>query len=834
MFLRIASLVAIFGALLLPSQRNYAAPLEQETSPLADQTWARLGGPLGGMGYDIRMRPDNPDIMYVTDATAGVHMSTDGGQTWAPLNEGIDARTGPSGDAIPIFCLTIDPNNNDILWAGTLSMRGIYRSEDGGQTWEKRTNGIVEGSGLTIRGFAVELGNSNVVYAAGEVASWEWAGREIRGRATDLVRGVVYKSTDAGLHWQAVWRGDNLARYVWIDPADVQTLYVSTGIFDKEAANSDPNTGRAGGVGILKSTDGGETWAQINNGLGDLYIGSLFMHPNNPHILLVGAGNANYRGDTGIFLTTDGGAHWEKVQSSFQQITSVEFATSDPNVAYAAGDMDFFRSEDGGRSWEAFGGSDHAWGPKGVNIGIPIDFQVDPRDPSRIFVNAYGGGAFLSEDGGQTWASSSTGYTGSEIFDVAVYPNNSALVYINGKNGPFKSTDGGRTWHGINAPLPYSMAGGARIAVDPLAADHVVMSAGREGFIYESTDGAVSWILTANYRDEMWSLPTTDSLQKWQGLWAIAFAPSMPKKVYGGVALFNCLIDTREGLCDKPPIVSLLLSEDGGHTWVRQTGTELDGRSLSEIVVHPANPDKAWAATVGGGIFRTEDGGSTWEPSSEGLRAMMVMALALDPSNPDVLYAGTLTDGVFKSEDGGTTWRQSSYGMNPNEQITAIAVDPMRSPVVYAGSRSSGVFLSEDAGVSWHLINEGLRTRSVNSLSISSDGTVLYAGTKGEGVFRLSNLTQEQFNALAPTPTAFPPTFPPTTLPTQTSAPATATAAPTAQSTVPSGVTPTATPSPSGGGLPCPGGTVPLVLVGLLWLKRHSHHPSSVPEEARK
>ncbi|HCO96361.1 MAG TPA: hypothetical protein DIU00_20880 [Phycisphaerales bacterium] len=83
--------------------------------PDTSLTWVRTGGPLGGLGYDVRMRPDNPDIMYVTDAWAGVFISTNGGQTWQPSNQGITTRTGESGDAIPVFCLTIDPHNHDTI-----------------------------------------------------------------------------------------------------------------------------------------------------------------------------------------------------------------------------------------------------------------------------------------------------------------------------------------------------------------------------------------------------------------------------------------------------------------------------------------------------------------------------------------------------------------------------------------------------------------------------------------------------------------------------------------------------------------------------------------------
>jgi len=184
-------LIAVIPALSISAQDADTSP------PLADQTWVRLGGPSGGLGYDIRMRPDNPDIMYVTDAFAGIHKSIDGGSTWFPINQGIEVRGGPSGDAIPVFSLTIDPNNNDILWAGTQATLGVYRSKDGGQTWERRVNGIVEKDGISFRGFSVESGNSDIVYAAAEISSWQWAGQPISG-GFDLVKGVVYKSTDAG------------------------------------------------------------------------------------------------------------------------------------------------------------------------------------------------------------------------------------------------------------------------------------------------------------------------------------------------------------------------------------------------------------------------------------------------------------------------------------------------------------------------------------------------------------------------------------------------------------------------------------------------------------
>lgn len=88
-------------------------PEEEGTGGMG--TWFRTGGPLGGLGYDIRMRPDDPDILFVTDGWAGVFRSSDGGESWSPTNDGITAREAATADAIPTFSLTIDHHDRDIL-----------------------------------------------------------------------------------------------------------------------------------------------------------------------------------------------------------------------------------------------------------------------------------------------------------------------------------------------------------------------------------------------------------------------------------------------------------------------------------------------------------------------------------------------------------------------------------------------------------------------------------------------------------------------------------------------------------------------------------------------
>lgn len=342
--MRAGIFLLVFGVLALSGLSAFGVPAD-----LSSLCWVRLGGPPGGIGYDIRMNLANPDILFVTDANAGLHRSDDGGATWSlvPVDPAV-----LGADRFKCFCVAFDPNDPSIVWAGSQNTGGLYFSEDGGHSWERRVNGFRETNGFTLRGISVEPGNSDVVYVAGEISSWVWAGEQRLGgfHDFDITKGVVYKTIDQGRNWTEIWRGDNLARYVLISPRNTEVLYVSTGIFDREAANSNWSTREPGGVGVLKSTDGGRTWTTLNeqNGLTGLYVRSLAMHPEDPETLLAGVGHDHWTRSflgrytpAGVYLSVDGGETWDQsLDCDF--ISAVEFAPSNPSIAYAAGDHECF------------------------------------------------------------------------------------------------------------------------------------------------------------------------------------------------------------------------------------------------------------------------------------------------------------------------------------------------------------------------------------------------------------------------------------------------------------------------------------------------------------
>jgi photosystem II stability/assembly factor-like uncharacterized protein len=707
-------------------------------SVILPATWVKTGGPIGGLGYDVRYGATwngtiDTSVMYVTDNYSGVNKSIYGGNTWFTSNYGITKRTGTSGDAISVFSLTVDPNNGNNIWVGLKDNLGVYKSNDAGATWQEVSLPAWIEPTFAFRGFSIQKGNSNIVYAAGEIPS------SINGKEFNKVRGRVLRTADGGATWTTVWEGDNLARYIIIHPNNPNLLYISTGIFDREAYNSNclgmPPI-NPGGVGVIKATspDGGTTWVttQVNNGLTDLYVGSLVMHPANPNILLAGSGNNScsylpgYVSTGGVFLTEDGGQSWTKTLSN-DSIISVEFSTSRPNVAYAGSKFRFYRSLDGGHTWSVVaGGSSFWWGPPGVIAGFPIDILVDPSDPFTLFANNYGGGNVKSIDGGVTWSLASKGYTGALMFDLAINPNSPGRVYATARSGLFRSLDGGDHWYGLTTP-PINEPETYSVVLKPDNPQIVLTASELLGNVFRSTDGGSSWTKVFTIPGVIPGDPTN-----MQGFKRMVFAPSSTDLIYAGTcAGINLLTDT--SICN-----GIYRSLDGGLTWEEANDENTKFLCIHDIAIDPRFPGMIYVASNSDGLIKTYNGGSSW--TSLSLPVFDVRTVAINPANPDIVYAGTDGSGVYISINQGDSWTQLATGMNANERIWSIVINPAWPSEVWAGSLNSGVYRWDPIEQLWTLVNSGLEMRAISHLEFSTDGSVLYANTWGGGVYRLGNI----------------------------------------------------------------------------------------------
>jgi photosystem II stability/assembly factor-like uncharacterized protein len=462
------------------------------------------------------------------------------------------------------------------------------------------------------------------------------------------------------------------------------------------------------------------------------------MHPTNPNVLLAGAGNNSWRDASGVYTSTDAGETWTQTLSSgIDAITAVEVSTANPNVVYAGSDAAIYRSDDGGRTWRTFTKpGERSWGPPGIHAGFPIDFEIDPRNALRLFANDYGGGNFLSVDGGQTWRDASRGYTGAQMTTLAVDPTDPTIVFAGGRSGFFKSTNAGTSWQGVNY-LPAVMHDGGAVAVSPLHPEQVLISDQLGGRLWRSSDGGTSWRTVVDYSNQLFNMNVPDTNVTQQGFTALAFAPSDARIVYGGFAVNLCVSENIPTYCQAPTVAGTHYSSDGGTVWRAMPPEAVGNRSVLSLAVRPDNADVVYAAAAGAGVLRSTDGGVTWAATNNGLTTPNTRSLAIDPTKPDTIYVGTEDSGVFTSTDAGATWRSSSAGLDPRAVIRAILIDGTDPSVLWAGDLQSGVYRSADAGRRWVRVNDGLSTRAVRTLAMSSDGRTIYAGTQGEGVFRL-------------------------------------------------------------------------------------------------
>jgi photosystem II stability/assembly factor-like uncharacterized protein len=696
--------------------------------------WTKVGGPIGGLGYNIRIHPTDKNIMFVTDAFSGVQRSTNGGQTWQASNTGIDTRVGPSLDAVPVFSLTIDQQNPDVIWVGTQGIRGAFKSTDAGLTFQRKDNGIVENEGLTLRNFEVHPTNSNLVFASAELATG------VQGTQFEKVKGVLYKTENGGDSWTKIWEGDSLARWVYLEEDDPQALQLFTGIFDREAFNTT-------GLGVLTSSDGGTNWSPANSGItGSLFVGGWGVRHAEPEMTIIGTGNYT-EGQAGtfggIFRSTNDAASWEMVLgpqdtnspgSPDNVFTAVAFAASDPDIVYVANALAFYRSTNGGTTWSRHSGMDGVpYGPPGVRSGVPIEITVDKDDPNVVFVNNYGGGVFKSTDGAQTWQVLGRGYTGADIHKVAVSPQNRSLLLANGRSGPFQSANAGDDWTGLAYGPVTGPAEWLNAAYDPANSATIYLSDEHLGFIFRSTNSGSSW-------DTIFAQPDSNGGNR-HGAKELTVAPSDSQVIYAGYAAEGFFNEPQNP--DFPTSYGFYRSTNGGAAWT-QNNSGLPATNLNAIAMAVArtNASLVYIGIRRGGIFKSGDRGENWTNIVSDLPTPDVFSIAVSPIDPNIVYVGTRTNGIFKSTNGGANWTQSlagdlTNGVAPHKLILSIAMHPTNDNIVYAGDWFSGVYQTTNGGGSWKLFNAGLSTRAVNSLAISTDGLYLYAGTKGEGVFRL-------------------------------------------------------------------------------------------------
>jgi photosystem II stability/assembly factor-like uncharacterized protein len=382
---------------------------------------------------------------------------------------------------------------------------------------------------------------------------------------------------------------------------------------------------------------------------------------------------------------------------------------------YVAGYSGISKSVDGGATWvEASSGLT----PRQVDSLV-----LDPNSPSVLYAGTYGGGVFRSTDGAATWTNLNGSPSAAQA--LAIAPLTSSTLYA-GTNGfgVFKTTDAGATWSRVNGMVLRTIY---TIVIDPRASGIVYVGGQADYFsstgLEKTTDGGSTW-------KSISTGPIPASAV------ALAINPASPSTVYAAQEGGNAS--------------SLIRSTDGGDSWLSISDTLPPLRPIS-LAIDAQSPQTVYVGTSAG-VFKSSNGGLTWTIASAGLLPPVevgvpsyIYALAIDPRSPNTVYAGTGGNGLFKTNDGGVTWNRLS-GIFSNLNITALATDPSAPLTIYAAARAGnadwGIFKSIDGGLSWTERNVGISNLnlSVNTILIDpSTPSTVYLATFGSGVLKSSN-----------------------------------------------------------------------------------------------
>ena len=564
----------------------------------------------------------------------------------------------------------------------------------------------------------------------GDRADTAWTVRSLAAHPTDssiLYAGLetlfilpsLWISRDFGATWERLDQGlptTGQTQAILFDPASPERMVV---------LNSD--------AGPFRSDNGGSTWTAISDGLpeGDFFY-DLAIDPSDGSRLYLTS-------SFGVYRSVDGGDTWAVVSDGLPSpsVLALAIDPATPTTVYASTSGGLARSRDGGDTWAPLG-------PGAPNRNV-FHLEVDPHDPRALYAGS-SDGLFRSTDGGDTWSQLS-GLGGLGVQALAVDPSPAGRLWVGTLRGVLSSLDRGQTWlgssRGLDNTVVWALAAVPRPGGSEVLAWNGPLFETRRS-LHRSTDRGNSWVerqfenLDGDF-DGMIYDPTDPRVLYAAGFegvfksrdggssWSlvgdfpalpIALAPSDPGTLYAGA----------RGLDPEAPIFK---SVDGGETW-EPRGLGLGDSVIRALAVHPQNPDIVYAGgpTGGAGLFQSVDGGDSWNL----LTSLRTYSLVIDPDHPEVVYAGRQNGVVARSDNGGQTWSNAFLGTGGN--VSSLVMHPEDPDILYA-SGGSGVARSLDGGTRWAVVSDRLPFPIVSSLAIDpATPSVVYAGTFGGGVYR--------------------------------------------------------------------------------------------------
>lgn len=697
--------------------------------------WRLVGPHRAGWGTAAAGVPGQPETFYHGTADGGVWKTTDAGRTWNPLFN--QEATGSIGS------LAVAPSDPAVLYVGTgqvtsrwdaTSGNGVYRSGDGGRTWEPR--GLADSHHIGRVWIDPRNADTVLVAALGHLFG------------PNAERGV-FRTTDGGKSWQKVLFVDEStgATDLAADPAAPETVFASVWQVRGYPWLSyfTPNVGP--GSGIYKSADGGRTWTRLSgHGLpaGPLGRIGLAVAPGSRGARVYATIDAAAEaGVAGLYRSDDAGGSWQRVNPT-ASLAGAYFATltadpRNPDTVWAMG-QSLRRSTDGGKTFSVVRGA-----PGGDDYHF---LWIDPDHPERM-ITAADQGTVITVNGGASWSSWYNQPTG-QFYHLATDDRFPYWIY-SGQQDTGTVAVASRSDYGQLTFRDWHPVGGDERDYDiPFPGDpDIVFGTGLGGRLsrWDARTGQVQTVSpwpVSSYG----ARPTSVRLRtSWITPFAISRVP--PHAIYLGMqVLFRSTDQGQSWEIVSPDLTGAVRSTPDCAGDVPFERAQACGYgSISTIAPSLLEKDVVWVGTDDGKIRRTADGGKTWQDATpRGLPAWSRVAqLDASPTSASTAYAAIdrhrmddLRPYVYITHDAGKTWREAGSGLPDGAWVAVVRQDPVQANLLFAGT-SRGVYVSLDDGANWQPLQLNLPTSGVNDLTIH--GNDLIAATEGRALWVLDDFT---------------------------------------------------------------------------------------------
>lgn len=593
-------------------------------------------------------------------------------QTWEPMN-------GPYGGKIASLAI----NSEGDIFAGSDGM--LYKTGDNGDTWER----------LDFHYFGDIYGLA--FNSEGELFA-----------ASD----GVYRSSDNGETWD-VLGGCGFLSCLAIKGSGIMFVGWPVNFWPPQPQD----TG-----GICRSFDNGDSWELVNDGLTNLDVFCLAVHPVFGQI---------YAGTfEGLFISDNDGASWSRVTDpglTAEHFTCLEF-NSLGHIYVGTDDGGVFRSTNNGLSWES------------KSNGLPNSIEslvIDVSD--NLFAGTSDGRLYYSVNNGDLWTQTGSGLPGTNINAFSINSSGQMFAGLDG-NGVYRSIDNGNNWTEINDGLTALTVW--EFTVD---SDDDIFGASWGRSIVRSTDNGGTWTQASNVQSQLWAVAINSSNHIYAG---------GTNFVWRSTDNGDTWMDYSNGLAGTQ-IISIAITS-GGYVFAGSVVGDGEGNiyrtaenenNWAQVYEGPkfifrlavnANDD-IFALTGGEGVLRSTDNGDTWTHVNDGLTQLEVWSIVFNSSGDIFVGTGLQQSSpgrVFRSVDNGDTWIEKSNGLTNNGDIQRMAINSNGD--IFAGIWGNGIFCSLDNGETWTQLNNnnGLGADTlICALAINSGGEIFVSSVRG-GAYR--------------------------------------------------------------------------------------------------